>query len=107
MGGCRLPCLLPFCLDLITFGDKNQSICYRSRPNRLGTAGLSKSVTLRGLENVLLLQIETFGTWLGGMSQSVTSTVQKSVFLLQVETFVGGGNGDDGPFVRCGGDGSV
>lgn len=47
MGSCRLPCLLPF---------------------------MSRSVTFRGLENVYLLQIETFGTWLGGMSQSVTST---------------------------------
>lgn len=31
----------------------------------MGAAGLSKSVTFRGLENVYLLQIETFGTWLG------------------------------------------
>lgn len=71
------------------------------------SAFMSQSVTFRGLENGLLLQIETFGVWLGGMSQSVTSTVQKSVFLLQIKTFVGGGNGDDGSFVRCGGDGSV
>lgn len=32
---------------------------------------------------------------------------QKPVYLLQIETFVGGSSGGDGPFVRCGGDGSV
>ncbi len=32
------------------------------RDERLGAAGLSKSVTFGGLENVYLLQIETFGT---------------------------------------------
>lgn len=68
---------------------------------------LSQSVTFRDKKPVYLLQIETFGTWLGGMSQSVTSNGQKSVFLLQIKTFVGGGNGDDGSFVRCGGDGSL
>lgn len=72
----------------------------------LPSAFMSRSVTFGDLENVYLLQIETFGTWLGGMSQSVTSSGQKLVFLLQIETFVGGGNGDDGPVVRCG-DGSV
>lgn len=35
------------------------------RDECLGAAGLSKSVTFRGLENVLLLQIEMFGAWLG------------------------------------------
>lgn len=29
------------------------------------------------------------------------------VFLLQIKTFVDGGNSGDGPFLRCGGDGSV
>lgn len=55
----------------------------------MGAAGLSKSVTFRDLENVYLLQIEMFGTWLGGMSQSVTSTGQNSTYLLQIETKVG------------------
>lgn len=67
---------------------------------------MSRSVTFRDLENVYLLQVKTFGTWLGGMSQSVTSSGQKLVFLLQIETFVGGNSGD-GSFVRYGGDGNV
>ncbi len=37
----------------------------RRRLSRLGAAGLSRSVTFGGLENVYLLQIEMFGTWLG------------------------------------------
>lgn len=41
------------------------------------------------------------------MSRSVTFRDKKPVFLLQIETFVGGGNGGDGPFLRCGGDESV
>lgn len=41
------------------------------------------------------------------MSRSVTFRDKKPVYLLQVETFVSGGNGDNGPFVRCGGDESV
>ena len=100
---------LAFCLfvSICNVWGQKTSLSVTDRDERLGTAGLSKSVTFRGLKNVLLLRIETFGAWLGGMSQSVTSTVQKSVFLLQIKTFVGGGNGDDGPFVRCGGDGSV
>lgn len=32
---------------------------------------------------------------------------KKPVYLVQIETFVGGSSGGDGPFVRCGGDGSV
>ena len=50
------------------------------RDECLSAAGLSKFVTFRGLENV---------------------------FLLQIKTFVSGGNSGDGPFLRCGGDGSV
>lgn len=41
------------------------------------------------------------------MSRFVTFGDKKPVFLLQIETFVSGGNGDDGPFVRCGGDGNA
>lgn len=41
------------------------------------------------------------------MSRSVTFRDKKPVYLLQVETFVGGGNGDNGPFLRCGGDKSA
>lgn len=74
MGSCRLPCLLPFMSRSVTFRDKKTGLPVTDRDECLGAAGLSKSVTFRGLENVYLLQIETFGTWLGGMSQSVTST---------------------------------
>lgn len=49
----------------VTFRDKKTGLPVTDRDERLGTAGLSKSVTFRGLENVFLLQIETFGTWLG------------------------------------------
>lgn len=35
------------------------------RDRRLPAAKRSRSVTFRDLENVYLLQIETFGTWLG------------------------------------------
>ena len=41
------------------------------------------------------------------MSRSVTFRGLENVFLLQNETFAGGGNGGDGPFLRCGGDESV
>lgn len=41
------------------------------------------------------------------MSRSVTFRDKKPVYLLQIETFVGGGSSGDGPFLRCGGDGSV
>ena len=54
--------------------DPNPRLNVTDRDERLGAAGLSKSVTFGGLENVLLLRIETFGIWLGGMFQSVTSS---------------------------------
>lgn len=73
---------LAFCLfvSICNVWGQKTSLSVTDRDERLGTAGLSKSVTFRGLKNGLLLQIKTF---------------------------VGGGNGDDGSFVRCGGDGSV
>lgn len=64
MGGCRLPRLLPLCLDLYVWGQKT-GLPVTDRDECLGAAGLSQSVTFRGLENGLLLQIETFGVWLG------------------------------------------
>ncbi len=58
----------PCCPDFVSICNvwrQKTGLTVTDRDECLGAAGLSKSVTFRGLENVLLLQIETFGTWLG------------------------------------------
>ena len=62
--GCRSAAACLFVSICNVWGQKT-GLPVTDRDEYLGAAGLSKSVTFRDLENVYLLQIEMFGTWLG------------------------------------------